>query len=126
MIGVKRYDISEFGGGMVEVEDGAWCHSDDYDRLKQECEQLRAFNLGLESEARRLFAGYMAAEEEAISRGKERDELRAQVEAMRKDADRYRWLRDEATPSWGCLVGDKDESAEQKDAEIDEAMRASL
>lgn len=38
---VKRYDVSGYGGGMVEAEDGGWYHEDDYARLEQECERLR-------------------------------------------------------------------------------------
>lgn len=29
----------------------------------------------------------------------ERDQARAECEALRKDAERYRWLRDEASPA---------------------------
>ena len=39
---VKRYDMSGFGDGMVEREDGAFYHMDDYDALHAEAEALRA------------------------------------------------------------------------------------
>lgn len=39
---VKRYGISGFGGGMIEQEDGAFYHMDDYDALHAEAEALRA------------------------------------------------------------------------------------
>lgn len=41
MSSAKRYDISEFGGGMVEVEEGAWYHSDDYDALAADNQLMR-------------------------------------------------------------------------------------
>ena len=59
---------------------------------------------------------------------KERDQLRAEVEAVRKDAERYQWLRDSSqsihqfylsTPIW--LTGVKF-SKENVDSTIDAAM----
>jgi hypothetical protein len=53
----------------------------------------------------------------------ERDQLRAVVEALRNDAERYRWLRDKQTFIW--LIQDwfpKEGGLTDVDAEIDAAM----
>ena len=54
-----------------------------------------------------------------------RDELREEVESLRKDAARYRWLR--STASLGDLVWDRlmeiDCVTERMDAAIDAAMK---
>lgn len=79
MSGVKRYDISGFGGGMVEIEDGAWVHVDDYDRDTQslriavEREKLSAEIERDAYDGQRRILDVVKAE---------RDALRAQVEAM--------------------------------------------
>lgn len=39
---VKRYGISGFGGGMIEQEDGAFYHMDDYDALHAEAEAWKS------------------------------------------------------------------------------------
>lgn len=39
---VKRYDVDGFGGGMIEIEGGAWYHMDDYEALAAEGERLRS------------------------------------------------------------------------------------
>lgn len=54
----------------------------------------------------------------------------AELEALRKDAERYRWLRDNGTSEWGiCVWGDDDQewaqdirAADVVDREIDAAM----
>lgn len=48
--------------------------------------------------------------------------LRADCEALRKDAERYRWLTEKAGPSWGDMLGDKSTTPAEKAAEIDAAM----
>lgn len=51
----------------------------------------------------------------------ELERLRAEVAALRKDAERYRWLRDIATDSdWEFI---SDQVADNTDAAIDVAMR---
>jgi hypothetical protein len=41
---------------------------------------------------------------EVIELREERDRLKAENEELRKDAERYRWLRDRAdTADWECL-----------------------
>ncbi len=53
----------------------------------------------------------------------ERDHLRAEIEALRKEAERYRWLRDKQTFIW--LIQDwfpKGGEMTDVDAEIDAAM----
>jgi len=50
----------------------------------------------------------------------ERDQLKAESEALRKDAERYRWLRDKAhTADWEFIGGQTPDAGE---AEIDAAM----
>lgn len=58
----------------------------------------------------------------AEKRAEERDQLKAENEALRKDAERYRWLRDKQTFIW--LIQDWFPGAEFTDvgAEIDAAM----
>lgn len=54
----------------------------------------------------------------------------AELDALRKDAERYRWLRDNGTSEWGiCVWGDDDQewaqdmrAADVVDREIDAAM----
>jgi len=47
---------------------------------------------------------------------------RTEFESLRKNAERYLWLRDVAGASYGTLVGDKEETAAEKDASVDEGM----
>lgn len=50
-----------------------------------------------------------------------------EIEALLKEAERYRWLRDKAGASYGTIVGSDDETPEEKDAIVDEGMaRAAL
>lgn len=70
---------------------------------------------------------------------KENDQLRAEVEALRKDAERYRWLRDQASlepfggwaydlptvDAWDCKPGPQlNEQFGSFDEAIDAAMAA--
>lgn len=48
----------------------------------------------------------------------ERDQLKAENEALRKDAERYRWLRDEAGSADWEHIGYQ--SAESRDKHIDD------
>lgn len=51
---------------------------------------------------------------------RQRDQLRAENEALHKDAERYRWLRDKAhTADWEFIGGQTPDAGE---AEIDAAM----
>jgi len=60
----------------------------------------------------------------ALSRDEEFDQLKAENEALRKDAERYRWLRDgEYLHAWADLhVCDEHRRAELTDRAIDTAM----
>ena len=37
---VKRYDVGEYGSGMIEMEDGTWYHEDDYASVESDREAL--------------------------------------------------------------------------------------
>jgi len=37
---VRRYSFSEFGDELVEMEDGAWVESKDYDALRAQAREL--------------------------------------------------------------------------------------
>ena len=47
-------------------------------------------------------------------------ELEAEVEALRADAERYRWLRDTSTLTWNSLRNKWLMTAEQVDQRIDD------
>lgn len=57
-----------------------------------------------------------------INANRERNQLKAENEALRKDAERYRWLTEKAGPSWGDMLGDKSATPAEKADEIDAAM----
>lgn len=73
---VKRYDLSGFGGGMLESEDGAWYHMGDYDALHAEAEALRAENAAALRVTQSLVASVDRAEAEL-------EALRSQLEVAR-------------------------------------------
>lgn len=84
------------------------------------------------AEAKRLLA-------ECLALLSERDQIRAEVEALRRDAERYRWLRDQASlepfggwaydlptvDAWDCKPGPQlNEQFGSFDEAIDAAMAA--
>lgn len=54
----------------------------------------------------------------------ERDELRAEVAAMRRDAERFRWIRERGSASWTILETGELAKCELFDIAIDAAMEA--
>jgi hypothetical protein len=80
--------------------------------------------IGSRREVERLRAEQRAYEHEVMTgRSEQHERLVAEVERLRADAERYRWLRDEAGAyqweSFGWLAGPGDGT----DAAIDAAMR---
>lgn len=121
---VKRYnfDVDKFGSPRAyESEHGRWIKRDDYEALLEENEQLRATQYGsgrmqaLRDERDALLAerDRLAAENERLARDAKNDsiayravierqaELRAEVEALKKDAERLDRL-DIECEAYGC------------------------
>lgn len=93
-------------GAEIDLEDYLARAMDERDRLRAEAELLRmqlaacgvvAMSNTPESAgwARDMHPDYMSASCQDVMRAVDREmALRAEVEALRKDAERYRWLRD--------------------------------
>lgn len=83
---VKRYDISGYGGGMIEAEEGVWYHEDDYARLEQECARLRGdIELALKVPSVAAMHTYLGTEcaKQNVQLAAERDAALKQVEGLR-------------------------------------------
>ena len=128
---VKRYDhAGDYCGpqcGFEESADGDWVHASDYDALLAELGMVAR-----ELTESRVDLGYYVARNE---------QLRTEVESLRKDAERYRWLAEhqaEEFPDFiviheyitdpdaqGCFTTDTYRSKSQLDVAIDGAMQQS-
>lgn len=85
MSDVKRYNakLASFGGQFRVV-----VLASDFDALQQRCRALEDDNKRMAGE------GLLAAQRGVDERNAIITELRVEVERLRKDAERYRWLRD--------------------------------
>lgn len=72
----------------------------------------------------RAYANYNQVSYASTERGKQIDQLRAEVEALREDAERYRWLRDSGGSTFRVLETGALAKGEFYDAAIDAAMAA--
>lgn len=136
---VKRYDSYGYDGMsgiMKEHAEGDWVSAEDYAALEQECERLRddleKAHRATNSECQDWAREY----ERRKAVQAERDAALLQVEAMRGDAERYRWLREQeaerglsvvnisgwerAATCWATTYPDP----ESLDAAIDAALQA--
>ena len=111
---------------MRVMQDGAWCPYDDVKAIDDarearerilvaEIKQLR--NLWIAAEERAAYA-----EQAALSHADIIVKLRAECEAMRADAERYRSLR-RGRHAW-LVVSSHDQSVEYADEELDAAIDA--
>lgn len=99
-----------------------------YDDLARRCRELE-HSLEVKEEF------YQDALHSHIVLASQRDSLRAEVEALRKDAERYRWLREQqwntspicavTRPKDAVKLGHDCPSLDRLDAAIDAAMEAS-
>lgn len=92
------------------------------DKLKAENEALRSQVAALQSDPNSWQSGYDEGRRIGTKTAlDERGQLRVEVEALRKDAERYRWLRN---PSDGVVVRDRLSHliGDHMDSRIDSAM----
>lgn len=91
--------------------------------LNKLCKQLEAENAALREELSRMHANHPEA---ACYDVPTWNKLREQLEAAKKDAERYQWLREDAAKLNYCVVCGYDGLAnrvgEELDSAIDEAM----
>lgn len=133
----RHYDRLESAGGGIKYEcagdDGSLVLKVDHknnefgfvgDRGEADeafflaCSPAAVLALLAEIERHEAWRTAFLAERDAQMR--QRDQLRAENEALHKDAERYRWLRDKAhTADWEFIGGQTPDAGE---AEIDAAM----
>ena len=107
--GVERYDWTY--DEMAESQDGNYVRHGDYDAVTAELGELKDSMAFRSSRIGRVEA--------------ERDQLRAEVERLRKDAARYQWLRGRLPGSAYRIAGViYSEGGEGVDAAIEAAMAA--
>jgi len=73
---------SDCGCDMLVVPDGNYVHVDEYNALNESLEFSRS--------------NYTRLDAQMTDVAKEHFELRAEIESLRKDAERYRWLSEQA------------------------------
>lgn len=104
-----RFDLCDGSGALV-------VYADDYDTLAQRCRDLELNHAMLRDE--------LESEQQSVAAfRKERDALRAEVEALRKDAERYRWLRDHGAT---CRWEEGDTEVRNHPGLLDEAVDESI
>lgn len=95
---VKRYDCTSGGSShcygcytMTETEDGEYVSAEDFEALQAECEKLRTALI--EARANDQQAMAYLGEVRAIVGGDDFPDMVERCGELRKDADRYRWMR---------------------------------
>lgn len=125
MSGIKRYDA---GSGVNERANGRFVRFADHERVVAELENYQRVTedtlaakheviASLRAELAALEDRYEGYREAAIE---ETARLRAEADSLRKDAERYRWLRDEYDPSIHHDENEIDEILEMSSAKLDQ------
>lgn len=125
---VARFNFDNYHGCEFEADDGYWVLFTDHERVVGKLRtELDALNEAQAVGDGTISGSLLHWHQRALAAETSLAESRAEVEGLKKDVERYRWLRDKAPEEWDVTrwLGNEHQEVHVQDY-LDEAIDAEM